>query len=972
MGILTTCKPRADVLSGDLKDAIFAADFGDVVSNHPGTPEVYRDPQLFFRNTHPARDLTRIVREVFSALSKEGEPGLALRLSTGFGGGKTHTLLTLWHLAQNVANTKLGAELLPEAGRPKKVFVAAVDGAKAGHPVFAQHGGVVVKSLAGELAYQLGGAASVKQLGDADDVAAQPTEAAIEAFLPDGPVLILLDELVLYLSGLDDQGRKNTLNVVNKLVAIASRRPRTVLVVTDPGAQPSYAGESADLGKVLVAARALDELLGRKTSDFDPIGSESAKVIARRLFESVDANAASHTAQQYHALFARVSDEHPGSLPAAARTEEYTKRIVESYPFHPRLLDTAKDRLGALADFQRSRGVLRLFARIIRDVWERGEDVDMITAGEVDFSSNRIRSDLLQRLNKEQFDAAVSADVIGHAGELDTGKRGVHTRVASALMVESLPATSNAGLTPDDLALAVLRPDEAGQEPVEALDHLIGNCWHTYPMDGGAGYQFRVEPNVRKQIEERRNRIPLADAEARVQTEAQQFFQGAGFKVRNWPEHANAVPDVAQFQLVLCDSEAKARSTAAHADDRDAAAPIKRRFINAVVAVAPTDAAYRAAVQRAQSLMAAEELEREYRTGESGAMIREQLKRLKPDLDKQFRVQTRRAFDRVVLADGSAYSIDETFQGGDEQILKSPQGQQVLRRFLEEKELIYEATDALDPKLLVHKYLKGAVPVSGETDVWTASSVHERLLSAPGLRLVADEELTRRTLLRGARDGQLLLLLGDGRAYDRDGMVEGPAGSRRRVKDGALHTLAISDDVLVALPSAPAAAGWTAVDSAPSGGESGPKPPLPPPPVPAGDLVVGDVAKAVEASAARPLMQLVLTARTTAGAKLLSQLAQPFGASSITLSVSVAGEVKGGGVMGLSIEGVKHTHPVKPLDVASAIANSLMSADSFEASLTLEFEPGLLMAGDHLKALTNRGDDFRVSCRFGPSAGGVA
>lgn len=154
MGILTTCKPRPDVLSGDLKDAIFAADFGDVISNHPGTPEVYRDPQLFFRNTHPARDLVRIVREVFSVLSTGEQPGLALRLSTGFGGGKTHTLLTLWHLARNIGASEMGTELLPAAGRPKQVHVAA----------------------------------AVKKLGVAEDVSAQPTEVAIEAFLPDGSV----------------------------------------------------------------------------------------------------------------------------------------------------------------------------------------------------------------------------------------------------------------------------------------------------------------------------------------------------------------------------------------------------------------------------------------------------------------------------------------------------------------------------------------------------------------------------------------------------------------------------------------------------------------------------------------------------------------------------------------------------------------------------------------------------------------
>lgn len=971
MGVLTTCTPRQDVLTGDLKDAIFAADFGDAISKRPETAAVYRDPSLFFKNTYPARDLIRIVREVFAVLAKGGEPGLALRLSTGFGGGKTHTLLTLWHLAENIGDPTMGGELMPAAGRPKKVSVAAVDGAKAGHPVFAQHGGVVVKSLAGELAYQFGGAPAVKKLGAADDVAAQPTESAIEAFLPDGPVLILLDELVLYLSGLDDQGRKNTLNVVNKLVSIAARRSQTALVVTDPGTQQVYAGESADLGKVLVAARALDELLGRKASDFDPIGSESAKVIARRLFESVDAEAARRAAQIHKALYARVSEDHPDLIPAAARTEEYAQRIAESFPFHPRLLDTARDRLSALADFQRSRGVLRLFARIIRDVWERGDDVELITAGEIDFSSNRIRGDLLQRLNKEQFDAAVSADVTAHAGQLDGGKRGIHTRVASALMVESLPATSSAGLTPDDLTLAVLRPDEAGQEPTEALDHLIGTCWHTYPMDGGAGYQFRVEPNVRKQIEERRNRVPVADAESRVQTESQQYFHTGGFRMRNWPASANAVSDSAEFQVVLCDSEIRAGSIAANADDRDPATPIKRRFINAVISVAPTDASYRAAVQRAQALMAAEELEREYRTGDSGAMVREQLKRIKPELDKQFRVQARRAFDRVILADASAYSIDETFQGGDEQVLRVPQGQQVLRRFLDEKELIYGGTDALDPQLLMQRYIRGAVPVSGETEVWTARAIHERLLSASGLRLIADDELTRRTLLRAVRDGHLVIRLPDGRAYDREGVVEGPSTARRRLKGETLHELPLTDGVLVALPAAPAVAGWIAVDK--SGAEkSGVKAPPPPPFATAGEVVTTNLQKAVEASISRPLNRITLTARTPANAKLLSQLAQPFGASGITLAVSVSGDAKGGGTMGLNIEGVKHTHPIKPIDLASAIANSLVTAGSFESSLTLEFNPALMMAGDLLNALADRAADVEVSCRFGASAEGAA
>ena len=134
--------------------------------------------------------------------------------------------------------------------------------------------------------------------------------------------------------------------------------------------------------------------------------------------------------------------------------------------------------------------------------------------------------------------------------------------------------------------------------------------------------------------------------------------------------------------------------------------------------------------------------------------------------------------------------------------------------------------------------------------------------------------------------------------------------------------------------------------------------------------MTSDLSKAIEASESRPLRRLVMTSRSTAGAKLLSQLAQPFGASSILLTVSVAGDVRGGGTMGLSIEGVKPTHPAKPLDIASTMANSMTSTESFEASLTLEFDTGLLLAGDHLKALAER--DVQVSCTFGAAATGVA
>lgn len=526
MGVLTACTLRAEVRQGDLRDELFAASFGDLIA---GTaPPVYQEPATFFRNTHPAYNLRRMVEVVFNRLADPRESGATLRLSTGFGGGKTHTLMTLWHVARNIGVLPLlGTDLLPAAGRPASVTVAAIDAAKAGVPIFFPHADATTHSLWGELAYQLGGAAALAQLGSVDDASQQPDEGTFATLFPPGPVLILLDELVFYLSALTTQGQNNVTNFLNKLMAIVAKRPQTVLVVTDPADQRAFTAESSQIDASLHAARSLDSVIGRRASDFDPIGDEAAQVIVRRLFESVDEQAAQRASAMYHELYTRVARESPGVLPRGADTLAYAERILHCYPFHPRLLDTAQDRLGALQEFNKSRGTLRLFARILRTLWEGERDLELITAGDIDWANRSIDADLLQRLQRDNFRPAVTADIGTHAGELDGGvSRGVHRRAASALLLESIPLEANSGMDAPALTLAILRPDEAGHEPGDALNALVGVCWHTYPMPGGNGWQFRYQPNIIKQIEERADLVSFEDARSRVQTEAQKYFGG--------------------------------------------------------------------------------------------------------------------------------------------------------------------------------------------------------------------------------------------------------------------------------------------------------------------------------------------------------------------------------------------------------------------------------------------------------------
>lgn len=940
MGVLSGCKPRKEVLKGDLSDAIFAADFGDLVAGKAA--RVYGDAKTFFENTHPAKQLCKVVEAVFGRLANKTEGGATIRLSTGFGGGKTHTLMAFWHLARNIGDPSMGTDLLPAAGRPAKVTVAAVDAGKAGVPEFASHGQLKVKSLWGEVFYHLGGEKAVKALGKADDPEASPNEDQIRAAFPSGPVLILLDELVIYMAKLSERGQGNMLGFLNALAAVVSKRPQTVLVVTDPADQRVYAREASKIGDSLTAAAVrLDDMFGRRMTDFDPIGDEAARVIVCRLFESVDSAAAQAASAEYHALYERVVREAPGTIPPSVADADYARRIVECYPFHPRLLDTAQGRLGALQEFNKSRGTLRLFARILRSVWDLKQDLELISAGDIDWSSPRIQGDLFTRLNRDSFKASVTADIEKHAVELDGGTpRGIHVRVASALLLESIPMQSNSGLDPADLTLAVLRPDEAGPEPAEALDRLVGVCWHTYPMPGGRGWQFRYEPNIIKQIEERMGQIPLEDAKSRVLSEAQGYFSGPGFKVTAWPTSARQVPESGDLQLVLCEDEKIAKAVCAYADDADPRAPIPRRFQNAILAVTATGSAFNAALDRAQRLLAAEAIEREHRTGESSKLVRDQLQRIKPELQKQFRIQTCRAFDRVVLSGGISYPIEEQFQVPEEQMLQRAQGQKCLRDFINSKGLIYQPGDALDVGRFLKDVLPGTTPLPDKPEVYTALAVHERFLGAPGLRILPDGGIVRQTILKAVSEGKGIVRLADGRAYDARGCVEGPEGRRRRVA-GALTTLALEDTVWVTRADSTCGALWVKEDAPgkvkDSKDNDGLPPPPPPPPPTRVTATTWD--KVLEFAAERPLVELRLQARTPAAGAALAGLAQPLGAESLELSVNVGGALKDGGSINFAANNLKPTHPTKPLGIAQTLFNALGEGATYEADLALQFGP---------------------------------
>lgn len=971
--VLITCKPRDEVLEGELEDAIFAADFRHVINNT--APQVYQNPEIFFRNTEPTPNLKQICSFVFSSLANKTEGGQLIRLSTGYGGGKSHTLITLWHLAHNLTEIKFTKDFILKGELPSNVKVVAIDAAEAGIPVFIHHSKIKVRSIQGEIFWQLGGATALKSLGEADNHEASPDEGQVSEILGSGPLLLLLDELVIYMAKLSPAGQGNFLGFLGQLISAVQKRPQTVLVITDPGSQPAYANISQQLKDAIgSSAIKLDDIFSRKMSDYDPIGKQAARVIIRRLFQQIDPEAAKKCALNYHQLYLRVFEGSSKLLPPEAVKEDYQKRIEECYPFHPRLIDSAKERLGPLPDFQRSRGVLRLFARIIRDIWDQQQPIDIITAGDIDWNSERIRGDLLHRLKREQFSAAIDADIEGHARQLDGHeKNGIHYRVASALLLESLPQQDKSGLDASELTLAILRTDEAGTEPSEALDRLISACWHTYPMQGAAGYQFQFEPNVIKQIEQRSVYVDVQEARDRVFTEVQTYFAGPDFKLSNWPEKPRDVLELKDLQLVLCKDTHLAEEICKYADTTDPNAPIPRRFRNSIVAITPSADSYQAAIEKAQKIIAAETVERDAKKGEKGdrhALIRDQMNRYKPRIEREFKIQTRRAFDTVIRAEGTVGKLEERYQVSDEEILRSAHGQKCLKAFLQDKDMIYPSGSALDPDRFIRNILAGTTPIPDQPDTYRLSDVHERFLSAPGLRLISDASIVRQTVLKAVEQGKAVIKFEDDSVYDNNGKVEGPSGSRRRINGARPPTIHLQSNELISRADSTNARVWLAVDDTPP---STREQPIQPYSTRLGETSVianswEDITKYAET---RPLLNLSLDAANPSVASNLIGIGQPLGADKITLNVTVSGDLKTGGSVGFTSEDVSLNASIKPLESAQMLYNAMKDRPQYGATLKLIFnEPGRQGLKSLLEqAAEKSSDEIEISATFGKQGG---
>src|SRR5258706_1735686 len=553
--IFDLCQPRDDVVKGTIADSDYAANLANVLTGRASSD--YTDPPTFFTNTYPTEGLKELLVNVCGRLSGKGESISAVfRLDTSFGGGKTDGLIALVHAAEGMKNVSNIAEFLDPAIVPKRrVRVAAFDGENAdpanGRPM---GDGIRAYTPWGEIACQLAGKAGYEVVRRSDEQRIAPGADTIKELFGSDPVLVVLDELGEYLRRVQNMGGRDQLTAFLKalLTAIEST-PHAAVVYTlavrsDGKGIDAFAEESEFLA---TAMSELESVSGRKATNLNPTkDDETAKVIRRRLFASVDDSRVTEVIAAYRELWTN----HRDALSEEARRSTTSGEFSQTYPFHPDVLDTLTGKTATLGGFQRVRGMVRILAKTVAAVWaNRPADASAIHLHHIDLGSDVIRREFTTRLQQGAFVPAILNDIAGPpekpalAQELDAkhfkGLLPYGTYVARTILIHTLALTNDLkGLTADHLRYSIMSPSADLSFIDDAKTKFRAESAYLDDRPT-APLRFNAEANLTQVIGREEKNIDPGEARTQLVDRSKLIFGGQAFDLIPFPGGPWDVPD---------------------------------------------------------------------------------------------------------------------------------------------------------------------------------------------------------------------------------------------------------------------------------------------------------------------------------------------------------------------------------------------------------------------------------------------
>lgn len=521
-------QPHPDVARGQYAQAEFAADLAQVLA---GTAQKeYSDPVEFFRRTYLTQGLLDLLTTGIRRLCGEGGDPV-VQLQTSFGGGKSHSMIALYHLVGGglrLSDLAGGDELaarvgnidLPVANRAVLVGTAL----KVSEP--RQYPDATVRTLWGEMAYQLGGVDGYRIVESADVASVNPgSDTLVELLEMTGPNLVIIDELVAYarnVYGVSTQPSgsfDSIMSFIQSLTEAVKRASDSLLLISIPQSKIEIGGDGG-----FATLEILANTIGRIESVWKPVSAvESFEVVRRRLFASeIDYAARDAVITAFMDMYTANRQEFPSSVSEM----DYRKRMTDAYPIHPELFDRLYQDWSTLERFQRTRGVLRLMAAVIHALWVRDDQSLLIMPGSVPLDSDGVKTEMLHYL-PEGWSAIVDTDIDGPQSRpyaIDgavpsLGRYQAARRVARTIFIGSAPsvaAQSARGIDELNIRLGVVQPGEQSPTFGDALKRMRDQLTYLYSDPIGNRYWYDTHPTVNKMARDRAQAVSDGDIEALI------------------------------------------------------------------------------------------------------------------------------------------------------------------------------------------------------------------------------------------------------------------------------------------------------------------------------------------------------------------------------------------------------------------------------------------------------------------------
>jgi len=568
-------QPHPDVAGGRYIQAEFAADLSQVLAC-TAEPE-YQDPREFFRRTYLTEGLLALVVTGIRRLTAQGGDPV-VQLQTAFGGGKTHSMLALYHLAggQIALNDFPGGERiagqignvdLPEAN------IAVLVGTALDPSKPREYPDATVHTLWGELAYQLGGMRAYQMVEQADIKGVSPGSDTLSELLYNfGPCLIIVDELVAYARNLYGVDRlpagsfDSIMTFTQSLTEAVRRSSESVLLIALPESDIEIGGEAGR-----AALETLAHIVGRIESVWKPItATESFEIVRRRLFATnVDYAARDAVVNAFGDMYRNTSSE----FPSGAAERDYLEQMRDCYPIHPELFDRLYQDWSTLDRFQRTRGVLRLMAAVIHQLWTRGDQSLLIMPGTLPLDAAPVRNELLRYL-PDTWAAVLDTDIDGprsHPLAIDEqvpalGQYSAARRVARTIFIGSAPSVAGQrvrGLEEVRIRLGCTQPGEPEAVFGDALRRMNSpSSQIAYLYTDSTRYWYDTHPSVAKLARDRAQSFSQERVAAELVDRLRKVPKNRDFAAFHvCPPETSDVVDEARARIVVLHPEFTHRRT---------------------------------------------------------------------------------------------------------------------------------------------------------------------------------------------------------------------------------------------------------------------------------------------------------------------------------------------------------------------------------------------------------------------------